>query len=92
MELNQTQERVVYNVTAEQEGWTVSASVVVVERKVANIEGSAFKGEGQSVAFSGFSNGTKFMRTAQNVSDDTVGAYSIIESLVEAVRTKYETK
>jgi ABC-type taurine transport system substrate-binding protein len=90
MELNQTQARVVYNVTAEQDEWTINASVAVVDGKVVNLDGSAVKKDGQTVAFSGFSSGTKFMRTAQNVSDDTVGVYGVVEALIEAVRIKYE--
>lgn len=90
MELNQTQARVVYNVTAEQDEWTINASVAVVDGKVVNLDGSAVKKDGQTVAFSGFSSGTKFMRTAQNVSDDTVSVYGVVEALIEAVRIKYE--
>lgn len=92
MELNQKQESVVYNVTAEQDGWTVNASVVVVNGKVVNLDGSAFNNaaEGKSVALSGFRQGDNFVRTTHNVTDETSEVYTVFESLIAAVRDKYE--
>ena len=95
MEINQTQERKVYNVTAQQDEWTVNASVVVNDGKVQNFDGSAFKKVGDgleiaSVTFNGYRNGEKLMRTVQNVSDDTAGVYGVVEGFVDAVIAKYE--
>lgn len=95
MEINQTKERKVYNVTAEQDEWTVNASVAIVDDKISVIEGSAFKRgndgqESKGVAFSCYRNGVQIMRTVHNVSDDTIGVYDILEYFIGAVKTKYE--
>ena len=90
MEINQTQERKVYNVTAEQDSWAVNASVAVVDGKVSMVEGSAVKNEGQSVTFNGYRNGDKLMRTVHNVSNDTADVYGVVEGFIDAVLAKYE--
>lgn len=91
MEINQTQERKVYNVTAEQNEWTVNASVAVVDGKVSMIEGSAFK-DNESVTFNGYRNGEKLMRTVHNVSNDTADVYGVVEGFIDAALAKYEVK
>lgn len=89
MELIQTGAEQVYNVTAEQDGWKVNASVSVDEGKVVNLNGSAVK-DNKSVAFNGYRTEEAFVRTVYNVTDETNGIYAVLEALVDAVRVKYE--
>lgn len=89
MELNQTQERKVYNVTADQNGWKINATVTVVEGKVVNLDGAAFKEENLSVAFNGYRSGETLYRSVHNVTDATYGVYDVIEEFVASVEDKY---
>lgn len=89
MELIQTGAEQVYNVTAEQDGWKVNASVSVDEGKVVNLNGSAVKAN-RSVTFNGYRTEEAFVRTVYNVTDETNDIYAVLEALVDAVRVKYE--
>ena len=62
MELIQTGAEQVYNVTAEQDGWKVNASVSVDEGKVVNLNGSAVKAN-RSVTFNGYRTEEAFVAT-----------------------------
>ena len=92
MEINQTQERKVYNMTADQGEWTVNATAAVVDGKVQNIDGSAFKtgNEGRSVTFNGYRNGDGIMRAVHNVTNETADAYGVVEEFIDSVLAKYE--
>ncbi|MBR5198202.1 MAG: hypothetical protein IKW20_00055 [Bacteroidales bacterium] len=91
MEINQTQERTVFNVTAEKDGWTINASVIVTDGKVTNLDGSVFRGEGaESVTLNAFRQGVKLTRTVHNVTDDTADVYGVVEDFVASIRAKYE--
>lgn len=91
MELVQTQTRTIHQLSAEKDGWSINASVTIVDDMVQNIDGYMHRDGVDNVNFNVYRNGTKLIRGIHNVTEDAEGVCVIMETFVSATKAKYES-
>ena len=95
MELNQTSTKTIHQVSAEQNGWKLNATVTVQNGKVINIDGNARQGEVKE--YEPHSEGTSFygrmegetLRMTYNFKHEDSAVCDILKAMVDAIIAKY---
>jgi hypothetical protein len=96
MELNQTSTKTIHQVSAEQNGWKLNATVTVQNGKVINIDGNARQGEvneftpyNEPTSFSGRMEG-EALRMTYNFKHEDSAVCDILKAMVDAIIARYE--
>ena len=97
MELNQTSTKTIHQVSAEQNGWKLRASVTIENGKVTNIDGSATYGEEKDgmtpyeemTRFNGWKEGDA-LRIAFDFRHEDADVCNLLRAMVDAIIAKYE--
>ena len=97
MELVQTTSKTIHQVSAEQNGWKLRASVTIEKGKVTNIDGSAAYGEEkdgmtpyeQMSSFYGRMEGNA-LRISFNFRHEDADVCNLLRAMVDAIIAKYE--
>jgi hypothetical protein len=96
MELNQTSTKTIHQVSAEQNGWKLNATVTVQNGKVINIDGNAKQGEVNE--FAPYNEPTSFygrmegetLRMTYNFKHEDSAVCDILKAMVDAIIARYE--
>ena len=99
MELIQTTTRTIHQVSAEQNGWKLRASVTIENDKVTNIDGSAAYGEEkdgmtpyeQMTRFYGRKEGDA-LRISFDFRHEDADVCNLLRAMVDAIIAKYEAE
>ena len=96
MELNQTSTKTIHQVSAEQNGWKLNATVTVQNGKVINIDGNARQGEVNE--FTPYNEPTSFygrmegeaLRMTYNFKHEDSAVCDILKAMVDAIIARYQ--
>ena len=96
MELIQTKTKTIHQVSAEQAGWQLNASVTVEDGKVTNINGNAR--QGAMTQHEPYEDGTTFygsmeggiLRLTYNFRHNDADVCNLLRAMVDAIIARYE--